>query len=506
MESSPPPAPAWRPARSGLRIRVLVALGILLALEVAEALLTLRDQSGQAFAAAFALRLLALAWIVASGGWLLRNVMRPLERATAVMDRMSAGDLSAEITLEQSGQLRSLVAALLRMREHMVGVVGHIRTGMVNVASHAVQINRDNAALSERTGTQAASVQETAGSTEQLTAAVRHNADTAQRAHGLARSASERAEQGGAQMRDVVATMEAIRASSRDIREIIGVIDGIAFQTNILALNAAVEAARAGEQGRGFAVVASEVRSLAQRCAEAARQIRGLIGASAEGVEQGGARVADAGRAVDEIVAVVREMAELLGHIDLSTREQSRGLEIINDAISRTDGATRENAAFVRGAARTAKALQDRAAMVYQAVDQFRLGAREHAGETDAVQLVQSGCEFLRAQGRDAFLAEVNKLDAGRFIFRDLYLMALDMRDVMFVAHGHLPSRLGTGADVKDVDGKYFPREMVRMARDAGEGWVDYKWVHPVTGAVMQKSGYVRREGELAVYAGIYKG
>jgi hypothetical protein len=383
--------------------------------------------------------------------------------------------------------------------------VSDVRTGTGNVAMNAAQITRDNDALAQRTETQADSLQETAASMEQLTAAVRQNAGNAQQAHALVRAATERAEHGGTVMRDVVGTMESIRGSSHSIRDIIAVIDGIAFQTNILALNAAVEAARAGEQGRGFAVVAAEVRSLAQRSAQAAREIKELIGVSVGKVDSGGARVDEASRAMAEIVAAVRQVAELIGHIDVASQEQSSGIDTINTAVARIDGTTQENAAVVKAATRTAAALQDRAVALLTSVSVFSLGDREHGNRDEAVAMVQEGCAFVRTHGRQAFMDEVNKLDTGRFIHRDLYLMALSVNDCIFVAHGNNPGRLGTGPNVKDVDGKFFPREVVRVAREHGEGWVDYKWVHPVTEQVFTKSGYVRREGDLAIYCAVYK-
>jgi methyl-accepting chemotaxis protein len=255
-------------------------------------------------------------------------------------------------------------------------VVSQVRTGTNSVAMSASRIAGDSRALASRTATQSESLQGTAASMEELTAAVRQNADAARQAHALARTAAERAAQGGEVMRGVVETMEAIRAGSYSIREIIAVIDSIAFQTNILALNAAVEAARAGEQGRGFAVVAAEVRSLAQRCADAAREIKTLIGSSVQQVDSGGARVDEAGQAMAAIVATAREVAELVGQIDGASQEQTAGIETINHAIATIDGTTHDNALLVKEAADTAAALQERATTLLNAVGVFQLGER----------------------------------------------------------------------------------------------------------------------------------
>ncbi len=450
------------------------------------------------------LTLLALACTAGVGIWFLQRVVAPMERASEVVASLGAGDLSPEVDVSRAGELRLHVAALLHMRDNLFDMVGRVRTGMVNVATHAIQINSDNTALAERTAAQAASVRETAASVKQLIASVSQNVETSQRVHVLARTASERAERGSQAVRAIGQSMDALRAGSQNIHGIVGVIDAIAFQTNLLALNAAVEAARAQQHGRGFAVVAGEVRVLAQRCAEEARQIRDLLGAAVLQVDAADARVQEAGHTVDDLVGVVHDVTKLIGAVESASREQSAGIGTISEAMARIDGATQDNVTFVQGASRTAAALQERASLVFKVMEPFSLGAREHAAASDAVQLVEQGCDFLRTHGREAFLAEVNKLDAGRFIYRDLYLMVIDVSNVTFVAHGHLRNRLGTGPQVKDVDGKYFPREMVKVARDRGEGWVDYKWVHPVTGAVFKKAGYVRGALGLAVYAGVY--
>ncbi|NML44994.1 HAMP domain-containing protein [Ramlibacter sp. G-1-2-2] len=504
------PLPASVPAaqvrqRTDLSTRVGAAFAVVLLLQAALTALAVGQLQGAAATWALVLGVAGLLAVLATAAWLLRRLVGPMRPATAAMQSLAGGDLAVPIDLAASGELLPLMEALQDVREKLFNVVGEVRTGTGNVALNAAQISRDNQALAQRTETQADSLQETAASIEELTAAVRQNAGTTQQAHALVRTATERAEQGGAVMRQVVQTMESIRASSGSIRDIIGVIDGIAFQTNILALNAAVEAARAGEQGRGFAVVAAEVRMLAQRSAEAARDIKALIVGSVQTVDAGGSSVEEAGRAMAEIVAAVRQAADLIRQIDVASQEQSSGIENVNTAVARIDSTTQDNAAFVKGAARTAAALQERAVTLLKAVDGFQLGDREHGSLEEAVAMVQAGCDFQRAHGRQALLDDVNRLDAGRFIHRDLYLIALDLRTSLFVAHGNNPARLGKGPEVKDVDGKAFGLEMVRVARDRGEGWVDYKWVHPVTGEVFMKTAYVRREGDLAVGCTAYK-
>ncbi len=492
-------------ARASLGLRLRVATATLAALQGTMLAIVWQQAHGPAATLGLAVGTLAIALTLAAGAWLQRGMVRGLRPATAAVTGIGSGRLDTAIDVAAGGELRPLMQGLLEVREHLFAIVSQVRTGTANVALNAMQVQRDNQALAGRTETQAESLQETAASMEQLTAAVRHTAANAQEAHALMRAASARAEQGGEMMRGVVETMDSIRASSHDIRDIIGVIDGIAFQTNILALNAAVEAARAGEQGRGFAVVAGEVRTLAQRCAEAARQIKALIGASVQQVEGGGGRVDEAGRAMAEIVAAVRQVAALIGEISAASQEQSSGIDIVNQAVARIDGTTQENAALVKAGERTVGALQERAASLWTALEIFQLGAREHASAQEAVALIDGGCSFLRAYGRTALLDEINKLDFGCFIHRDLYLMALRIEDGMFLAHGNNPGRVGTGPNVRDLQGKYFTREMARVARERGEGWVDYQWSHPVTGAVSTKSVYLRRAGDLAIYCSIHK-
>jgi hypothetical protein len=301
-----------------------------------------------------------------------------------------------------------------------------------------------------------------------------------------------------------VQTMGSIRDSSRSIVEIISVIDGIAFQTNILALNAAVEAARAGEQGRGFAVVASEVRTLAQRSASAAKEIKSLIGSSVEKVDAGGKLVDEAGAAMNEIVAAVRQVAELMSQINVGSREQSAGIEAINQAIAKIERTTQRNAALVEGAGKTAVTLNEEAVSLMKSVAQFDLGDQEYGTAEEAVAMVKRGVEFGRRHGRDALIAEVNKLGKGQFVDRDLYLMIID-GDIRFVGHGNNPRVLGVGPKSKDVDGKLFVHEMVRAVRAQNGVWVDYKWAHPVTNQMLTKATYLERVGDVFVGCGIYK-
>ena len=308
--------------------------------------------------------------------WLIRGITRPLKQAIGIAKTVAAGDLrsnmdGAEVT--RRDEVGELLAALKQMSGNLASIVGRVRAGTDTIATASAEIASGNLNLSSRTEQQASSLEETASSMVELTSTVRQNNENAGQARELAHTASEVAVRGGATVSEVVATMGAINESSRKIVDIIGVIDGIAFQTNILALNAAVEAARAGEQGRGFAVVASEVRNLAQRSAAAAREIKELIGTSVERVEAGSRLVGQAGVTMSEVVASVQRVNAIIGQIALASGEQRDGIEQISMAISQMDSVTQQNAALVEEAAAAADSLQQQAQSLTEAVSIFKL-------------------------------------------------------------------------------------------------------------------------------------
>jgi len=314
---------------------------------------------------------------LAIGVALTRSLTRALGGEPAAVaqaaNAIAAGDLSLPIDTSRAGA-GSVVAAMHDMQRSLRSVVGTVREASDSIATGAGQISVGNADLSQRTEEQASNLEETAASMEELTSTVQSSADVSRQAAELARSASAAAHDGGRVVGQVVATMAEINTSSQRISDIIGVIDGIAFQTNILALNAAVEAARAGEQGRGFAVVASEVRSLAQRSAAAAKEIKGLIEDSVGRVEKGSQLVNDAGQVMDTLVAQVRSVADLIGDITTATQEQTAGISQINEAVTQLDTVTQQNAALVEEAAAAADSLNSQAQQLVQAVAVFRLG------------------------------------------------------------------------------------------------------------------------------------
>jgi methyl-accepting chemotaxis protein len=323
---------------------------------------------------------LAVTALVAGMGLLLaRRIVASLDSAIGVARTIASGDLSVEVRATSNDEVGQLMTALANMRASLVRIVAEVRSGTDSISTASGEIAAGNLDLSARTEQQAGSLEETASAMEELTATVRQNADNALQAQQMAVSASDKAQHGGQVMGDVIRTMAEIDSASNKIADIIGVIDGIAFQTNILALNAAVEAARAGEQGRGFAVVATEVRNLAHRSAAAAREIKALIGDSVEQVEQGGKLVRQAGAAMTEVVDTVRSVTDIVNDISAASVEQSTGIEEINRAITQMDEVTQQNAALVEEAAAASQSLQEQAAILAGVVGTFRL-AQGQAG------------------------------------------------------------------------------------------------------------------------------
>ena len=305
--------------------------------------------------------------------WLSGQMTRPMRSAVEAADRLAEGDLSRAIEPEGNEETRQLLGAMARMRDSLRDIVQHVKSNADEVANASLQIAQGNQDLSRRTEEQAFGLQQTASTMDQLNSTVSHNADNAQKANELASSAAAIAAQGGRVVDEVVETMRGINGSSKKIADIIGVIDGIAFQTNILALNAAVEAARAGEQGRGFAVVATEVRNLAQRSAAAAREIKTLITGSVNQVEQGTHLVDQAGRTMQEIVSSIEQVSQIVAQISHASAEQSVGVSHIGEAVTKMDQATQQNAALVEQSAAAADGLKRQAQDLVGAVSAFRL-------------------------------------------------------------------------------------------------------------------------------------
>jgi methyl-accepting chemotaxis protein len=330
---------------------------------------------------------LAIAFAVLIGLWITRSITRPLNEAIRVAQNVAAGDLTQRIEVVTKDETGQLLQALKDMTGNLATIVGQVRTGTETIAVASREIASGNADLSSRSESQASSLEETASSMEELTSTVKQNAENAHHASKLVTSTADIAAKGGLVVGRVVDTMASIKESSRKIADIIGVIDGIAFQTNILALNAAVEAARAGEQGRGFAVVAAEVRNLAQRSAGAAKEIKTLIGDSVEKVDVGSKLVDEAGQTMEDIVTSVELVTEIMSGIATASQQQSAGIEQVNQAVGQMDEMTQQNAALVEQAAAAAESLQDQADKLAHAVSIFKLGEGSQASHSMQVDI-----------------------------------------------------------------------------------------------------------------------
>ena len=351
--------------------------------------------------------------------WLLTTgITRPLRQALALAETVAAGDLTHTVTTSAKDETGALLTALGNMNNNLVSIVSQVRSGTDSIATASSEIAAGNLDLSSRTEQQAGSLEETASSMEELTGTVKQNADNARQANQLAITAAGIASRGGAVVAEVVATMGSINASSRKIVDIISVIDGIAFQTNILALNAAVEAARAGEQGRGFAVVASEVRNLAQRSSQAAKEIKGLIDDSVSKVDIGAKLVDQAGATMDEVVASVKRVTDIIGEISSASTEQTHGIEQVNQAIVQMDQVTQQNAALVEEAAAAAGSLQDQAHGLAQVVSVFKLNEQPGLLRRPAAAAARPAAPAARVAPRSAAVPQ-KKLPAAKALAND---------------------------------------------------------------------------------------
>jgi methyl-accepting chemotaxis protein len=424
----------------------------------------------------------------------------------SVTDRIASGELvTADAAVEgvsRRHEAARLWASILRMNESLARIVTQVRTSAQSIDGGVRTIVEGNRQLSERTQEQAASLEETAAGVEQLASSARQNAENCARASELAGASRQVAAHASERMQEAAATMEEIDASSRRVAEILATVEGIAFQTNILALNAAIEAARAGQQGRGFAVVAGEVRNLAQRSAEAAREIHGLIRRSSSSVEKGRALVDSVGATMGEVVGSVEKVTRVLGEIALASREQSAGVEEINRAVGSVDAATQQNAALVEQAAGSAAAFQRETALLIDVVGRFKTDRGEDRGRV--IALVKAGVEHVRKRGVQQACADFMDRQGGFWRGED-YLIVLTM-DCTVLCLPPKPQLVGDNhRDFKDASGKLFTLEKIELAKSAGRGWVDYATTNPVTGREEAKSAYIERVGDVVVCCGIYR-
>ncbi len=446
----------------------------------------------------------ALALCVLGVGYLLAalyaSLSSDLGALAHAMDQTARGNLGVHVQMRGRDELADLAQLLDRMVRTLSGMVANIRSNAALVSHAGQSIARDSQALAERTEQQAASLEQTAASVEQLSSTVQNNAQTIHAADLQAREVSQAAEQGTQAMARAVQSVEAIQQGARRMNEIIGVIDGIAFQTNILALNAAVEAARAGEQGRGFAVVASEVRTLAGRSGEAAREIRALISASVQQVESSAGLIRSAGEGISSMAGGIRSVAATMSEIATSGAEQSTGLQEITTAVRQLDQITQHNAHMVEHAVQQANALEGRARTLSSAVESFRL---QQGTADEAVALVQRAVAMRAGTSRDQFLRTITD-KSQPFHDRDMYVFALD-RAGTYLAFGGNPAKVSTRVqDIPGIAGEQLVQDIVAQA-ERGPGWVEYDINNPATGTVQTKMSFVLMVDDMYVGCGVYK-
>ncbi|TAH12200.1 MAG: HAMP domain-containing protein [Curvibacter sp.] len=429
------------------------------------------------------------------------SFLADLRQIQLFMRETASGNLRHKVSIRGSDELAAMTTSMDAMVNNLSSMVASVRSNSALVANSGDVLVANNESLSGRTEQQAANLEETSASVQELSVTVKDNAQTANHSDRAAQEVRAVAEQGAKGMVEAIASVEAIEASTKRMDEIVGVIDGLAFQTNILALNAAVEAARAGESGRGFAVVASEVRSLAQRSAASAKEIRQLIGTSSTQVASGVAQIRAAGANITRIVDGVRNVAANMSAISTSSAEQSNSLAEITTAIRQLDEITQQNAAMVEQAVSQSTALQERASVLSDAVAVFKL---QQGSADEARALVERALTLRRGAGsRDAFVRAVTPKESG-LVDRDMYVFVLD-RSGQYLAFGGNPAKVGTRVqDVAGIDGNALIDSIVGQASVA-PGWVEYDIVNPLNGKVQTKMSYVVQVDDVFVGCGVYK-
>lgn len=430
-----------------------------------------------------------------------QSLTQDLGQVIQAIDKMLRGDLRLNLVVRGRDELAALVSSTGKIAATVSAMVADVRSNAAFVAHAGKSLAVGNRELSDRTEQQAANLEQTAASVEQLSSTVQNNAQAASRASTQAASVRDVADQGGATMAEAIVAVEAIQSSAKRMDEIVGVIDGLAFQTNILALNAAVEAARAGESGRGFAVVASEVRSLAQRSAESAKEIRQLIAASSALVATSVGRIKAAGNNITQIVSGIRDVAANMLQISASSTEQSVGLTEITSAVRQLDEITQRNARMVEHAVTQASTLEGRASTLVEAVATFKL---QQGSAEEAIKLVDRAMALRRrSASRASFLRDVTDPAQG-FHDRDMYVFVLDHAGT-YVAFGGNQAKIGTRVqDIAGIDGEGLLDSIITQA-SMEPGWVEYDIENPTTGRVQTKMSFVQQVDDLFVGCGVYK-
>ena len=459
--------------------------------------------------------LMAVVLVAAAPGWggavgavallygllaLYLSLSSDLEGLSRAMQKTTQGDLSTRAGVYGQDEVGAMAQSLDQMVLTLSSMVADIRSNAALVAHAGQSLAQGNRSLADRTEQQAANLEQTAASVEQLSSAVQNNAQTARSADARAADVRKAADAGAEAMARAVQSVEAIQQGARRMTEIIGVIDSIAFQTNILALNAAVEAARAGEQGRGFAVVAGEVRTLAKRSGDAAREIRELIGASVSQVEASAGLIRSAGDGIANMAGGIRSVAASMTEISGSSAEQSTGLSEVSSAVQQLDQITQHNAQMVGHAVAQAEALEQRASTLSRAVAALRL---QQGTADEAVALVQKAVALYKTTSHDQFLRSLTDKNQP-YHDRDMYVFVLDSAGT-YRAFGGNPAKVGTRVqDIPGIAGDRLVSDIVAQA-DRAPGWVEYDINNPATGAVQTKMSYVSRVGDLYVGCGVYK-
>ncbi|MDE2605345.1 MAG: cache domain-containing protein [Burkholderiales bacterium] len=448
--------------------------------------------------------LLALAWYMLTGQALFMSL--GIRRLIRVTERVASGELVTEDHRARHESERNdsarLWGSIMKMNASLAAIVQQVRASSESIAAGARAIAEGGMQLSQRTHEQAASLEETASGMEQLAATARQNADNCARATELAGASRAVATEASQRLREAATTMKEIDDSSKRVAEILATVEGIAFQTNILALNAAIEAARAGHQGRGFAVVAGEVRSLAQRSADAAREIQALVGQSTASVQKGRTLVGAAATTMEQVMGSAEQMTQVIADIARASREQSSGVEEITHAIAQVDSATQHNAALVEESTSAAESFQREARELQEVVGRFKTDRSADRGRV--VSLVKAGARHMREHGVPQACRDFMDRQAGFFRGED-YLFVLDMNHTV-LSYPPDPAAVGRNdRDARDAYGKLFSRDTVELARTSGSGWVDYHMTNPRSGRVEPKSVYCERVGDVIVGCGIYR-
>ncbi|MES2425219.1 MAG: methyl-accepting chemotaxis protein [Pseudomonadota bacterium] len=485
-----------RSMRLGAKLLVLGCL-LLLPLGVVCWQLAQHQPATRGTVAAVAVPLVLAAYLALA---LQASFVQDFRRMAGGLGQIADGDLQVDFTVHGHDELADANAVLQRMVTTLSATVADVRSNSALVAHAGQHLAHSSRDLADRTEQQAASLQQTAASVQQLSSAVQQNAANAAEVDSAALGVRDAAESGAESMGSAVSLVETIHKSTGRMNEIIGVIDSLAFQTNILALNAAVEAARAGEQGRGFAVVASEVRNLAQRSAESAREIRTLIQASTAQIERSVAQIRTAGTGITHVVTGIRGVAANMSQISTATNEQSTGLSEISCAVAQLDEITQRNAQMVDRAAAQAHSLEERAAGLTRAVAGFRL-QQGTAGE--AIALVERAVALRNTQGGAQFLRTLTAPQSG-FHDRDMYVFVLNAEGV-YLAFGGNPAKVGSSVhSIAGIDGQRLMQAIVQQATE-GPGWVEYDITNPANGSIQAKMSYVQQIDGVYIGCGVYK-